>query len=246
MTVTDIAFIYLYKTERHMWESASRKHHILSLQLSGHYDHDFGDRILPVRKGSLFFINRNESYTVTQRSLGEALCVSFSSDEAPSSAVYDCAEDAHVENLFRKLYALRHIETEETKFYAMAVLYELLGIMMKKGSPEIVRNEGSARIEAACRYIHAHFRDGELTNDILAEKAGLGKRQFVSLFAKHYRTTPAQYIIELRLMTAAKLLEEGLSVTQTAYESGFHDIYYFSRIFKRRFLVPPSEFFSKG
>ena len=242
MVVSEISAIYLYRSDRRAWESKLRRHHILSLQLTGHYDHDFGDRVLPVRAGSLFFIHKDDAYTVKRREAGEALCVAFACDEPPRTAVYDVASEPRFENLFRKLYALRHIEIPETRCYAMAVLYELLGLLLSRGEPPAVRQGTAARIEAACRYIHAHYRDGELTNARLAAEAGLGVRRFSELFAECYHTTPAQYVIELRLQTAARLLSDGLSVTHTAHEVGFRDIYYFSRLFRRRFSIPPGRY----
>ena len=65
-----------------------------------------------------------------------------------------------------------------------------------------MQSTSADRIEAACRHIHAAFREGEIGISALAAVAGLGKRQFTTLFTRRYGTTPAQYIIELRLKTA--------------------------------------------
>ena len=244
MVVTEISSIYLYKSDRRTWESPCRRHHILSLQLTGHYDHDFGDRVLPVRAGSLFFIHKDDPYTVLRREQGESLCVSFACEAPPATAVYDVSAEPRFETLFRKLYTLRHTEVPEIECHAMAVLYELLGLLLSRSEPDYVRSGTVARVEAARRYIHAHFRDGGLSNGRLAAEAGLGARRFTELFLRCYRTTPAQYVIDLRLKTAARLLSEGLSVTRAAQEVGFRDVYYFSRLFKRRFLIPPGRYAS--
>lgn len=245
MTVTELGPIYLYKSERKHWASVGRTQHILSFQLTGHYDHDFGDRILPVRAGSLFFINRADAYRVTRRSAGEAICVNLGIEDPPPTGVYDCAGDARVENLSRRLYALRHTEVEETRLSALAAVYELLAILAARTAPAYMPSEAAARLLPAERYINAHFRDGRITVADLAAATGLGEKQFTALFARHYRTTPAQYVIDLRLRTAAILLREGLSVGAAAAAVGIGDVYYFSKLFKRRFAVAPSQY-AKG
>ena len=241
MTVTAIGSIYRYKSERRAWSSEGRVHHILSYQLNGHYDHDFGDRLLAVKAGSLFFIRADEAYTVTRREAGEAICVNIATESAPPSAVYDCLGEPRVENLFRKLYTLRHTEVEETRYAAMAVIYELLSILAAKRASD-GREGGTARLAAAEQYIRAHFRDEQIRTETLAALSWLGKRQFTALFAAHYHTTPAQYVIDLRLRTAADLLGEGLGVSAVAEAVGFSDVYYFSKLFKRRFSLPPSQY----
>ena len=242
MTVTAIGSIYRYSTDRRSWASGERVHHILSYQLSGHYDHDFGDRVLAVKEGSLFFIRRDEGYTVTRQKAGEAICVTLAMEDPPPSTLFDCLEEPRVENLFRKLYTLRHIEAEETRCAAMSVVYELLSILAARRTPVYQKSDAASRLLEAEHYIHTHFRDGEISVGALASLCGLGKKQFTTLFAGQYHTTPAQYVIDLRLRSAAALLREGLSVAATAEAVGFSDTYYFSRLFKKRFFLPPSHY----
>lgn len=247
MTVTKLASIYLYKSDRKTWASRERQHHILSYQLTGNYDHAFPDRTLSVQAGSLFFIRADESYTVTRREAGEALCVTFFAEVPMPSSVFDCSDTPHVGNLFAKLYALRSAaETAQGHCLAMAVLYELLAVLVEKSTPDHLRGETATRsMEAALRHIHANYREGDVSVARLAAEAGLGKKQFTALFVRHYHTTPTQYVIDLRLRAAAELLRDGLSVGTVAAAVGFADIYYFSRLFKRRFLIPPSAYARK-
>ena len=52
-----------------------------------------------------------------------------------------------------------------------------------------------------------------------------------------------QYLRKMRLHRAKKLLgESNLNVSEIAWEVGFHDPKYFSRVFSEEFGVPPSAF----
>ena len=72
---------------------------------------------------------------------------------------------------------------------------------------------------------------------------GISDKYFREQFKKLYGSTPTQYLLGLRLSEAAKLISEGiLDISEVAEAVGFSNIYYFSRMFKKRFLCAPSYF----
>ena len=54
--------------------------------------------------------------------------------------------------------------------------------------------------------------------------------------------TPHQFQIQCRIRKAQKLLEEGKSVTEVAYETGFCDQSHFDRCFRKLVQLTPSEY----
>ncbi len=66
---------------------------------------------------------------------------------------------------------------------------------------------------------------------------------FKRLFRLKYNTTPHAYVTELRLERALELLSTNLySITDIANMCGYTDIFYFSRVFKNRYGVPPGKY----
>ncbi|WP_220735645.1 helix-turn-helix transcriptional regulator [Shewanella sp. c952] len=62
-------------------------------------------------------------------------------------------------------------------------------------------------------------------------------------FTKHLGQTPKQFINEVRLKNARRLLiETNESIANIAQETGFNDHSYFSRQFQRLFGKSPSQF----
>jgi AraC-like DNA-binding protein len=76
----------------------------------------------------------------------------------------------------------------------------------------------------------------------LAQELGVGYRWFRRAFVAHTGLSPHQYLLELRLVRARVLLgETNLSVKEIAFQTGFEDENYFSRLFRKKLNHTPSE-----
>ena len=89
-----------------------------------------------------------------------------------------------------------------------------------------------------------HLSDSRFNMDFLGEKMFSSRRQLQRKVKKVVGLTPKEYIKEIRLFEARKLLESGkaISVKATAYEVGFNDPQYFSSQFKERYGKVPSSY----
>lgn len=66
---------------------------------------------------------------------------------------------------------------------------------------------------------------------------------FIKLFKAQLGSTPMQYINKLKLEKAKRLLESSsLNITEISEQTGFNDIFYFSKTFKGYTGFSPSEF----
>ncbi|MGH2643041.1 MAG: response regulator transcription factor, partial [Chitinophagaceae bacterium] len=79
----------------------------------------------------------------------------------------------------------------------------------------------------------------------------LSQRMFVSRVTLYKKIvsitgkTPVEFIRIVRLKRAAMLLEKGMNVSQAAYEVGFNNPKYFTKYFKEKFGMLPSEYAGK-
>ena len=60
------------------------------------------------------------------------------------------------------------------------------------------------------------------------------------IFSRYAGVGVMEYFNRVKMRKATELLEEGLSVKETALRLGFHDQNYFSTVFKRIIGVAPS------
>ena len=77
----------------------------------------------------------------------------------------------------------------------------------------------------------------------LAKLSNLSLSSFKREFKKTFGDTPSNYITKLRMEKAKELLIlSDLSVSEIAYDTGFNDPLYFTRLFKKREGITPSHF----
>lgn len=91
--------------------------------------------------------------------------------------------------------------------------------------------------------VEAELGNEQFDVNALAEKMGFSRSAFYRKFNSLTDLSPASFIRTKRLRQAAKWLAEGeKSVSEIAYDVGFSDAGYFSRVFKDEYKCPPSEF----
>ncbi|SFB09483.1 two-component system, response regulator YesN [Cohnella sp. OV330] len=90
-------------------------------------------------------------------------------------------------------------------------------------------------------YIDAHFAE-ELTLESLSHRFFVSKEHLSRAFKAHVGTGVTDYVTMRRMVYAESLLREGkVSIKQAAKLSGYEDLAYFYRVFKRRFGFSPGE-----
>lgn len=91
-------------------------------------------------------------------------------------------------------------------------------------------------------YIDEHYRES-ISADSLAARFFISTSYFSHLFKERANMSFVEYLNETRLRHARTLLEnEDLSIGEISLNVGFNDINYFSRIFKKKVGITPTEY----
>ncbi|HWR23660.1 MAG TPA: AraC family transcriptional regulator [Feifaniaceae bacterium] len=103
-----------------------------------------------------------------------------------------------------------------------------------------ISDSAQALFEQVSSYIHEHYMDA-LTVRGLAAQNGVNENRLFYVFSKYAGMGPGDYLMAYRLNRAKELLLTGdAPVSEVAKSAGYSDALYFSRIFRKRFGVPPS------
>lgn len=94
-------------------------------------------------------------------------------------------------------------------------------------------------------YIRTHLQD-ELKLDTLAGLVSITQDYLSRLFKKEEGISINEYIVEERMLLAQELLKSpALSISRVAYECGYDNYSYFTKVFKKKFGETPREYRSR-
>lgn len=137
---------------------------------------------------------------------------------------------------------------EKDEYQKLLSLMKILGILAS--SKELVpidrsfsslkhSNNETIRFQRVFAYLIEHYRE-EITLKKIAEVAHLSPTSFCRYFKTITGKTFLEIINEYRIQYACQLLKKNeLSVSQIAFESGFNDVPYFNKLFKKMKGVSP-------
>lgn len=226
-----------------------------------------GSTPLSAAAGDLIVVNSNELHYGVCGSADLFYYALIADPSLLQSSFSDAAETAFVEPIRQSRLLIRnHIRDDEEAAscllsiveeldrreygYELAVkahLFRLLARLLRSYSPTVLskvehaeRLKNMQRFDPVLLYIDANYSE-PLTVDALASIAGLSRFHFSRLFKELTGRTLSEYILAFRLNRADYLLRHSeLTVTEIAAATGFSDIYYFSRTFKKHRNVAPS------
>ncbi|MBN1675530.1 MAG: helix-turn-helix domain-containing protein [Kiritimatiellae bacterium] len=104
-------------------------------------------------------------------------------------------------------------------------------------------NQNVKRICDACRdHIRANFRK-PLSLAEVASAIAVSPFYLSHVFSRHTGSTFIEHVNEVRLQQARSLLVgTDLTVSEIADRVGYSDVYYFSKVFKKTYACPPTQF----
>ena len=136
-------------------------------------------------------------------------------------------------------------------FYAttqfLAILYELSRCegshtLASSSYAKVMVQDDSKQILKVKNYINDNYRD-EIRLSVLADMAGLSPSAFSRFFKLHTGKKLSEYIIDIRLGYAARMLvDTSDSIAEISFNCGFNNLSNFNRIFKRKKGCTPKEF----
>jgi AraC-like DNA-binding protein len=141
---------------------------------------------------------------------------------------------------------------EKKGFYAviqfLSILYEL-SLFKDESRPlssssfaKMDIHSDSRRVQKVKDYINEHYQE-EIRLNQLADLAGMTSVSFSRFFKLRTGKNLSEYIIDIRLGFAARLLVDStMSVAEICYECGFNNLSNFNRIFKKNKECSPKEF----
>lgn len=235
--------------------------------VSGEASIECGNTAITAREGDLIVVNSNELHYGISRSSNLFYYALIADISLLHSQSVDAAETKFITPITQNRLLLRnHIsgdakvaacmlaiikELEQRDFgYELAIkseLYRLLTLLLRSHVATVLTQDEYAermknveRFAPIFHFIEERYRE-DLSVELLSGMAGLSRFHFSRLFKELSGRTVTEYVTTARLNKADYLLRHSpLTVSEIAAQTGFNDIYYFSRTFKKHKKVSPS------
>lgn len=227
----------------------NRQFHGLALHISGDKDYDFSGNILKVRDYELVYMPKGSDYYVTVNEPGTCYCVNFDIAESAcfTPFVFKPKNKLEFAEIYKRMDRVWKSKSTGFEMKCMSELYSLLYNMQKEYEVGYTPGSKKELIRPALEYIHENYTTGLIGISFLSEMCGITPEYFRRVFRACYGTSPVKYINDLKITRAKELMLSGkFSVSQAAQLSGFSDISYFSREFKKSVGTPPSLFVTEN
>ena len=155
--------------------------------------------------------------------------------------IFNIGKSSGIENAFNQLIDEFHLKLPFHEYSCHSYLLVILSLISRKMTylQENAALHSKKLIEQTCRYMYTDYSKN-IPIAQYAEICNLSESRFSHLFKEHMGTSPARYILNIKIQRAKELLENtDLSVLQISEIIGMQTQNYFSRIFKKHTGISP-------
>ncbi len=267
----DPTFLFIWKgtRDKEKWIKEYRSHDFLEIAyvLSGEGKYRIDDRIYDVREGDLVIINsgvmhqalfcpqvevptteffvgfsniRISGCPANYMPLPNGECVLHTTGEL-SQRLFRLCSSMEAENAVRR---------QGRYFMLKSYLIQMLLLVIREQCEPMERPRGcdfetanrKYVVDKIVEYIEDHYNE-KISLDQIAENMYLSPFYISRIFKSETGSAPIRRLINIRLEKAKELLEGGYqgSIQEVAAMVGYDDAYHFSKLFKKRYGVSPSQ-----
>lgn len=131
----------------------------------------------------------------------------------------------------------------------MSMLNQLLVILLRQQDAPVIKVKTSNAVHSeneiirrTQQYISAHIRE-KLTVPLVAQMVEVSPSYLTALFHKNLRISPGEYIRRLKLQESKQMIRENsMTFTEIAAALQYSTVHHFSRQFKEKFGITPTEY----
>ncbi|MBE5733011.1 MAG: helix-turn-helix domain-containing protein [Clostridiales bacterium] len=211
------------------------------------YKFDNG-KALEVKSGDCIYLPKTSNYTVIKcetNSNSTVYAINFNlvSEEIFEPQLFHTRGKNEFEALFNK--ASNAWLNKNVGFYdeCFSDLYRIIKLLKKENSSYFQQATILNKLAPALKYINENFTQENIKLAHLAQICNVSEPYLRRLFHSAFSTSPALYIRNMRINYAKELIKSReYSITEIAIISGFCDVSYFSREFKKNTGMTPKDY----
>lgn len=205
-------------------------------------------RRLFVSENAAVFLPHDVDYTIEADAASNSYYVvsfTLTEQDVPLPFIAHVKDKKGFSNLFKEIENEWEMQKPNYILKCKSLLYAILHRMLMAQS-DYVDNTKKDILHDAVEYMQKHYSIEELKLSKLADICGVSPEYFRRIFKSVYGVSPREYIKQLKMERAGKLLLSGeRRIAEVAMLSGYNDLSNFSRKFKQFYGVSPTEYRNK-
>lgn len=226
-----------------------RKYHTFIIRTQGTVMYTINDKNIAVNKGEMIFLPSGTTSEHRIASEGECryFSISFEADISnPTVTLYSLEGFGDIDIITDHYVNLWKLGNPSERHKCYSLFYSILSFVSTIEHVEYSQKRKFEIISPAIEHLKNSIFDPSLKTDHLHQLCGISDTYFRKIFLSRYGCTPQKYIESKRISYARSLLEEGTgrSVAEISASVGYNDPLYFSRIFKKKYGVSPTNYIS--
>jgi len=227
-----------------------RKSYGIVFIISGEKNYKFESfGTVSTKKNDVLFLPKGSSYCVDTITEGECIAANFDFFEYRQYEPFTVKikNVTEIEESFKQIVQFWENKKQGYEMKCRSLLYNIIYLVQREYCLKYGYSEKARLIKAAVERITEDCTANKLTIGELASLCNISETYFREIFVNAYGISPVKYINALKLKHAAELLKsEYYSVGEAMTMSGFNDMAYFSRAFKRYFGISPKQYQISG
>jgi AraC-like DNA-binding protein len=153
--------------------------------------------------------------------------------------------DRPLEPLIKKV-EVAYEHNRHDQLFPTLVAWEMIGIIAANAHEEKPASKGPHGVADAAHHILDREFPETITIEQVAQRLGVTRSTVFRHFKEAFGLSPKEYLNDLRLERARRLLEDGrASIKEVAHRSGFETAHHFGRAFHRHFGASPTKYAEK-
>ncbi|MEG8220613.1 helix-turn-helix transcriptional regulator [Sphingomonas sp. HH69] len=225
------------------------RHLLLHLLHRGSMTMIHGDRSSMARVGDVVIADDRHPYAIDISQFNDCLIlqvpVSMMGDDIAARDWHGCLVPSTNPHVLFLAHVLQGLWSQRDQLTA---LDDEAGVLLADAARLLCRRSvldrpAIAMPRSPVDYALEHLGNPDLGTALICEALDLSPRAVQKSFFRHVGLTPTAFITTRRLERAAALLarDDGMTITDVAFDVGFSDSAFFTRCFRRHFGVSPSQ-----
>lgn len=161
---------------------------------------------------------------------------------SPERPIIHCELREEFIDTYYKIFDLVNKEKPGFQQISSGMVVKLLGYIIAFQKQRHFSGKTIEKVIQKTRFYMRENIEVEIDLQKLAKESNVGYSYFRKMFKKYTGVSPHQYHLELKILRAKELiLTSEKSIKEISFELGFQSIYYFSRLFKLKEGLNPTE-----